>query len=112
MADLGNWAAVYAFASGLPGAEASTYYGGPAVMAASNGRPVVTPGREAGSFCLHIDNDHKAMLFDLDPDRFWETPHYAGYPALLVRYGPGEGVTEWIERALELAALRKPARKR
>ncbi|GAA4026316.1 hypothetical protein GCM10022281_01120 [Sphingomonas rosea] len=110
MSELGDWAAVNAFAAARTGAVEGRYYGGPAVMAEASGRPVVTPSREPDSFVLHIDADQKAMLLDLDPARFWETPHYQGYPALLVRYGPAEGVGEWIDRAIELAAG-KPRRK-
>ena len=109
--DLNDWPGVYAYAAGLAGAAESSYYGAPAIMAAASNRPVVTAGREDDSFVLHIDLDHKAMLMDLHSDRFWETPHYSGYPALLVRYGPAEPVAEWINRALELAAA-KPLRKR
>ena len=106
-----DWPAVFAYAAGRPGAAVSTYYGGQAIMAAASDRPVVTQGREPDSFVLHIDLDHKAMLMDLAPNRFWETPHYSGYPALLVRYGPADPVAEWIDRALELAAA-LPRRKK
>lgn len=108
---LDSWPAVHDHAACLPGAATGTYYGGPAVMAAASDRPVVTVGREADSFVLHIDHDHKAMLMDLHPDRFWETPHYHGYPAVLVRYGPADPVAEWVDRALELAAA-LPRRKK
>ena len=111
-AALDDWSAVHAYAAGLPGAAESTYYGSPAIMAEASDRPVVTPSREADSFVLHIDQDHKAMLLDLDPGRFWETPHYNGYPALVVRYGPAEPVAEWIDRALDLAAARPRRRKK
>ena len=110
-AALDDWPAVFAYAARRPGAVDGRYYGKPAIMAAASDRPVVTPGREADSFVLHIDQDHKAMLMDVAPDRFWETSHYSGYPALLVRYGPAEGVAEWIDRALELAAA-MPLRKK
>jgi len=109
---LNDWPAVHDYAAGLPGGATGTYYGGPAIMAAVSDRPVVTGSREPDSFVLHIDLDHKAMLLDLHPDRFWETPHYAGYPALLVRYGPTEPVAEWIARALDLAAARPRRRKK
>jgi hypothetical protein len=109
MARLDDWDGVAAFAGALSGAMASTYYGRPAIKSARSGRPVVSPSREPDSFCLHIDRDHKAMLLDLMPGRAWETPHYAGWPAVLVRYGPDEGISEWIERALELAAARPRA---
>ncbi|MCW3796643.1 hypothetical protein OMW55_02310 [Sphingomonas sp. BN140010] len=112
MAALGDWDEVAAFAASLPGTVAGTYYGGPAIKSASSGRPVVTPSREPDSFCLHLDLDHKAMLLDVLPDRVWQTPHYAGWPAVLVRYGPDDGIGEWIGRALELAAARPRARAR
>ena len=79
-----TWEAVVAHALSLPNAEFATYFGGPAVKA--NDRPVVTPSREAGSFCLHIGTDKVEMLKDIDPDTFWQTPHYEGWPAVLVRY--------------------------
>lgn len=107
---LNDWPAVHDHAAGLPGTTQGTYYGSPSIMAAKSNRPVVTASREEDSFVLHIDLNHKAMLMDLHSDRFWETPHYSGYPALLVRFGPADPVAEWIERALELAAAR-PRRK-
>jgi len=79
-----TWDAVVAHALSLPGTILTTYYGGPAVKA--NDRPVVTPSREPDSFVLHIDKDKVEMLMQIDPDTFWQTPHYQGYPALLVRY--------------------------
>lgn len=109
---LASFDELFAFASALPGAEAGTYYGGPAVMASASGRPVVTPSREPDSFVLHVDHDTKAMLLDLLPERAWENPHYAGYPALLIRYGPAAPVAEWIDRGLAIAAARPRARPR
>lgn len=114
MSDLGDWEAVRAFACALPGAETGTYYGRPAVRAAANGRVFVTPSREADSFVLHIDQERKAMLLDIDPDRFWQNSHFEKWPALLVRYGADEDglVSGWIERALELQARRPRPRPR
>jgi hypothetical protein len=79
-----TWDDVVAHALSLPDTALTTYFGGPAVKA--NDRPVVTPSREPDSFCLHIDKDKVEMLMEIDPDTFWQTPHYQGYPALLVRY--------------------------
>jgi hypothetical protein len=115
MAALTDWDAVFAFAAALPGAEAGTYYGHPAVKAAGNGRAVVTPAhREKDSFVLHVDRERKAMLMDIDPGRFWQTAHFEGWPALLVRYGPDDDglVAGWIERALELQSARPKPRPR
>jgi len=79
-----NWDAVVAYALSLPDTELTTYYGGPAVKA--NDRAVVTPSHEADSFCLHIDKAKIETLKEIDPDTFWQTPHYEGYAAVLVRY--------------------------
>ena len=79
-----TWDDVVAYALSLPDTVLTTYFGGPAVKA--NDRAVVTPSREPDSFCLHIDKGKIEMLMEIDPDTFWQTPHYQGYPALLVRY--------------------------
>ena len=79
-----RWEQAVAHALSLPHTVLTTYYGGPAVKA--NDRPVITQSREADSFCLHIDRGKIEMLKEIDPDTFWQTPHYEGWPALLVRY--------------------------
>ncbi|MDO6415037.1 hypothetical protein Q4F19_11655 [Sphingomonas sp. BIUV-7] len=107
-----NWQAVFDFAASLPGAERTTHYGGPATKA--NGYPVVTSAREEGSFCLHIDRDTVEMLKETDPATFWQTPHYAGWPAVLVRYASDDPERVWatIEQAHDAALARKPKRPR
>jgi hypothetical protein len=30
--------------------------------------------------------DEKQLLMETEPETFWETPHYSGYPAVLVRF--------------------------
>ncbi|WP_240653272.1 hypothetical protein [Sphingomonas crocodyli] len=96
----------------LPGSEMSTYYGGPAVKA--NGNAFLTPGREADSFHLMLDLDTVDMLMETDPDTFWQTPHYAGWPGLLVRYASADParVLAMIERAHERALAKKPPKPR
>jgi hypothetical protein len=79
-----DWDSVTAYALTLPGAEMSTSYGSPAVKV--NGRAFVMTGREAGSFCLSLDLDTIEMLKETDPDTFWQTPHYEGWTAILVRF--------------------------
>ena len=84
-----SWKQVVGHALSLPDTVLTTYYGGPAVKA--NDRPVITPGHEADSFCLHIDHDKIEMLKEIDPDTFWQTPYYEGWPAVLVRYDTQNG---------------------
>lgn len=102
-----DWDSVTAFAAALPDAERSTYYGGPAIKA--NGNAFVAPGREAGSFCLLIDRDTVDMLKETDPDTYWQTPHYEGWPAVLVRYASAdpERVLAMIGRAHGQALAKK-----
>ncbi len=109
-----DWDALAAFALTLPDTIAAPYYGGPAVKVASNGRAFVSLGRMADSFVLTIDSDTKAMLLETDPATFWQTPHYEGWPAVLVRYASDDParVQAMVVRARDQAAARKPARSR
>ena len=101
-----SWDAVVAHALALPDTVLTTYYGGPAVKA--NDRPVVTLSDHAGSFCLHIDRDKIEMLKQIDPDTFWQTPHYEGYAALLVRYSSPDAqlVLDQIDASRDWAVTR------
>ena len=83
-----NWHDVMAFALALPGTEESTSYGRPAVKV--RGKAFVYPGREQGSFAISCPLDEKEMLMETDPGTFWETPHYSGWPAVLVRFGSAD----------------------
>ena len=74
-----------AFAVTLPKTELSTSYRAPAIKVA--GKMFVSTGHEPGSFHVRAPHDEKAMLLETDPDTFWQTPHYANWPGLLVRYG-------------------------
>lgn len=61
-----------------------------------------------------IDRDTVDMLRETDPDSYWQTPHYEGWPAVLVRYDSAdpERVLAMIERAHEQAIARKRPRPR
>ena len=80
-----NWDDVVAFALVLPDVEMAPFYGTPCPKV--NGKAFVSPGREAGSFAVMCRPDEKEMLLETDPDTFWQTPHYEGWHALLVRFG-------------------------
>jgi len=79
-----TWAEVAAFALSLPDTELSTSYGKPAVKL--RGKAFVFPGRETGSFAVMSPLDEKELLMETEPDTFWETPHYSGYPAVLIHF--------------------------
>lgn len=108
-----NWEEAVAFALSLPGAELSTSYGKPAVKV--NGRAFVYVGREEeSSFGVAIDLDTVELLKETDPDTFWQTPHYEGWPAVLIRFGSKdpERVREVIERSNAWSAARTKQRPR
>ena len=104
-----------AFALTLPDTEQSTYYGGPAVKVASNGRAFLSVGHEPDeAFCLSIDRGHIELLKETDPETFFQTPHYVGWDAVLVRYDTRDPdrVRETIALARDEAAAKKPAKSR
>ena len=102
-----NYDQIMAFAAALPDTERSTHYGAPAVKA--NGNAFIAPGREEDSFCLMIDRDTVDMLKETNPDTYWQTPHYQGWPSVLVRFDSADPdrVFAMIERAHEQALVKK-----
>jgi hypothetical protein len=102
-----------AFALSLPETELSTSYGKPAVKV--NGRAFLFTSHEADtSFGISIDLDTVEMLKEADPDTYWQTPHYEGWPGVLVRYASrdAERVRAMIERSRDWNAARPRPRPR
>jgi hypothetical protein len=103
------------YALTLKDTELSTSYGKPAVKVRSNGRAFLYTGHEdETSFGVGIDLDTVEILKATDPDTFWQTPHYEGWPAVLIRFGSAdpERVRSVIGRSRDWAAAMKPARPR
>lgn len=94
-----SWEEARDFALALPGTELSASYGKPAVKV--NGKAFLYPGREAGSIAVASPLPEKELLIETDPETFWETAHYRGWPAVLVRFGGAdrERVEAVIRRA-------------
>jgi hypothetical protein len=110
-----TWEEAVAYALGLPGTELGSSYGKPAVRVASNGRAFLFPSHEAAtSFGVAIDLDTIEMLKETEPETYWQTPHYAGWEGVLIRYDSGDDdrVREIIDRARRFAAAKPRARKR
>jgi hypothetical protein len=110
-----TWEEAVAFALSLPDTELSTSYGKPAVKVASNGRAFLYPSHEADtSFGVGIDLDTIEMLKATEPETYWQTPHYEGWPAVLVRYDSKdeERVRETIRRSLDWSAALPKSRPR
>ena len=112
---LDSWEAVSEYALTLPGSERGTYYRRPSVQVSANGRPFLNVGREPdSSFLLSLDLDTKQMLMETDPETYWETPHYSGWPGVLVRFDSKdpERVADMIALAHAQAAAMRRARPR
>jgi len=110
-----TWDEAVAFALSLPGTELGTSYGKPAVKVSSNGRAFLYPSHEAAtSFGIALDLDSIEMLKATEPETYWQTPHYEGWPAVLVRYD-GEDqdrLRETIQRSRDWSAALPSARPR
>ena len=112
---LDSWDKVEAFALSLPGTERGTTYRMPTVKVAANGRGFVwTSGEPETSFAVWLDPGTAEMLMETDSDTFWQSPHYVGSSAVLIRYSSKdpERVRYVIGQAHELAAAMKPVRPR
>ena len=110
-----SWEKAVAFALTLPDTELSTSYGKPAVKVKSNGRAFLYTGHEQkSSFGVGIDLDTVEILKETDPDTFWQSPHYEGWPAVLIRFDSPdhERVRDVIERSRAWTAAMKPSRPR
>jgi len=104
-----------AFALTLPDTELSTSYGKPAVKVASNGRAFLFPSHEPDtSFGVAIDLDTIEILKATEPETYWQTPHYEGWPGVLIRYdGTDEDrVRDVIGRSRDYAAALPKSRPR
>lgn len=67
----------------LPGVEERPSYGTPALFA---GKKLLVRLKEDGKdIVLRMPVEQKAFLIEADPDTFYETDHYKGWPAVLAR---------------------------
>src|SRR5262245_58465444 len=97
---------VRAAAAHLPEVEESTWYGTPALKVAGKGFARL---KDADTLVVLCALDEKEMLLEADPAVYYETDHYKGWPALLVRLKTIS--TAQRRRSLEQARrFRAPAR--
>ena len=67
---------------GLPGIERSTSYGTPALKVHDASFVRL---KDADTLVLLCPEEQKALLMDISPEIYFETDHYVGWPAVLVR---------------------------
>ena len=104
-----------AFALTLPGTVQLTKFNWAVAGIAANERSFLFPGHEKDtSFAVAVDLDTVEMLKETEPETYWQSPHYQGYPTVLVRYDSPdlERVRRVIEQARDQAAAKKPVHPR
>jgi hypothetical protein len=105
-----DWGVVQAIAASFPETEESTSYGKPAFEVKGKLFAWLSPDDSAaGALAVRADADELALLIRTAPDRYFQTPHYHGYPILLVRLDR-IGREELAERIEDAWLLRAPKR--
>ena len=88
----------------LPGVELSRSYGRPALKV--RGKAFAATGKKDDHFVLWAELDEVDVLMETEPQVFFQTDHYKGWPAVLVRYATAdpERIAALLERAWERRA--------
>jgi hypothetical protein len=100
------FARVRAAAAHLPEVEEGTSYGTPALKVRGK---LVARLKDAGTLVVRCTLDDKEMLMEAAPEVYFETDHYKGWPAVLVRLKtikPAE-LRHRLEQAWRLMAPRR-----
>jgi hypothetical protein len=99
-----------AASTNLPGIEPGTSYGTPALKA--RGKLLVRV-KDSETLVFMCPHDEKALLMEADPAEFYETDHYTGYPAVLLRLAAAtdKTIAARIEAAWRMQTA-VPARRR
>lgn len=83
---MADWRTVRRIASALPEVEENVSHGQPSFRVRGKLFAWMSPKREAdGAFVVRVDRDEKRLILESNPDVYFETPHYHGYPAVLIR---------------------------
>jgi hypothetical protein len=75
------WDTVEEIASGFPEVEASGR------SWRVNGKLFAweARGRDGGGLAVRVDRDDKQLILDADPEIYFTSPHYRGYPGVQIR---------------------------
>lgn len=95
-------------AEGLPGIATGTSYGAAALKVAGK---MIATAKSAEVVVLSMPLDEKEHLIERSPEIYFETPHYHGWPAVLVR-AAAIGDDELRRRLREAWLRRAPAKLR
>jgi hypothetical protein len=102
---MATWDDVRKLALALPEAEESTTYRKPAFKVAGNNFAWESP-HVHGALALNCDPGERPLMIQTRPRMFFATPHYDGYPIVLVRLSEADAaeLAERIEESWLIAA--------
>lgn len=105
-----TWADVRRLASVLPEAEEDTSYRRPSMKVRGKMFAAMSP-HEEGALVVRADPLEKPLLIETRPDVYFSTPHYDGWPYMLIRLedADDDALRERLEDSWLLAAPRKLA---
>ena len=103
-----SWDDVVAIGLKLPGVEVATSYGTPALKVKGKGMCRLRTDPDALVVRV-LDLADREALLQGSPEVFFSTPHYDGYPYVLVRLG-AVGRDELIELIEDAWRIRAPKR--
>lgn len=78
-----SWDQAVAFALTLPGVAIGAGAKG-STSPQIRGRQLVSQGRTPGTYVLRAAREEIVVLKETDPETFWQTPQYEGWPTVLV----------------------------
>lgn len=102
----------FAYALSLPGAEDSTLHGGRCVRV--RGQWIVNANQDPDALALALDRETVAFLMETEPQTWFQTPHFEGWPAVLVRFATADDdrLREQIDKAWARRATKAQQRAR
>jgi hypothetical protein len=79
-----DWDAVRELALSFPDVEASSS-GRVAFSVRGKGFAWEARERDGGGLAVRVDRDEKQLFLDANPDVYFTSPHYSGFPAVQIR---------------------------
>ncbi len=104
---MADWDTVRSLAMELPGVEQGTSYGTPAIKV--RGKLLARLREDGETLVIKVADDVRDALISADPDTFFITDHYAGYPYLLVHLERVrvDALRELVEQAWRMVAPKR-----
>jgi hypothetical protein len=78
-----SWNEAVAFALTLPGVTMGAAAKG-SVAPQLRGRQLLSQGHAEGTYVLRATREEIEILMETDPECFWQTPQYQGWPTVIV----------------------------